>query len=413
MATSLSMAGCFLPDLAAPSGVTPNLHGGAVADEPRAVLVARDTLAAGGNAADAMVALYFTLAVTMPHVAGLGGGGQCVFHDGRTKKVDVVSFPVAPFPSAPTFAIPGNARGMAALWARHGKTPWNTLVAPGEAQASQGQVSRALARDLEAFKDVIAADPHLAMLYLHADGTPLKEGEALVQPELGGVLGEIRGRGGAELTAGRLSQKFTEDIAALGISISSGELRANKPEYQEPREFPFGDESVAMPKGAFADAVGGLLSGGEARAPHEPNGPTPQTTSAVTFDEDGDAVACAFSMNGPFGSGKYISGMGLALAAPGSLNALPLLLVNKNNREFYIGGGADAANVPVLLHIMTRLFKDKIDVNAAMLESPSAGASFINVAFCPNGSPRDPELCVARNDPRGSGLASLTPKSAP
>ena len=44
--------------------------GGAVADEPTAALVARDTLSAGGNVADAAVALYFALAATYPAAAG-------------------------------------------------------------------------------------------------------------------------------------------------------------------------------------------------------------------------------------------------------------------------------------------------------------------------------------------------------
>src|SRR3546814_819610 len=44
-------------------------------DEPRAVTIGRDVIGNGGSAADAAVAMYFAMAVTLPSRVGLAGGG--------------------------------------------------------------------------------------------------------------------------------------------------------------------------------------------------------------------------------------------------------------------------------------------------------------------------------------------------
>ena len=78
-----------------PAGQAGHLRGflGNVAsEEPRATQVARDILSAGGSAADAAVAAGFTLAVTLPSRAGLGGGGACLAYDPRRNEVEAFLF---------------------------------------------------------------------------------------------------------------------------------------------------------------------------------------------------------------------------------------------------------------------------------------------------------------------------------
>src|SRR3546814_9738267 len=62
--------------------------GGVAADEPRAALVARDILSAGGSAADAAAAAALTYAVTYPSGGGLGSGGVCVVGDPAKKRAE-------------------------------------------------------------------------------------------------------------------------------------------------------------------------------------------------------------------------------------------------------------------------------------------------------------------------------------
>ncbi|HLO76410.1 MAG TPA: gamma-glutamyltransferase, partial [Magnetospirillum sp.] len=117
-------------------GYVTGFGGMVAADEPRAVLAARDVLSAGGSAADAAVVAYFTMAVTQPSTASLGGGGVCVAYDREKKRTEVVEF-MAP-PSAASSAsrnpsaVPANVRGFYALHARLGKFRWEQLLAEPE-----------------------------------------------------------------------------------------------------------------------------------------------------------------------------------------------------------------------------------------------------------------------------------------
>ncbi|HVI91329.1 MAG TPA: gamma-glutamyltransferase [Dongiaceae bacterium] len=258
---SLNLAACS----PGPARYAGNLYdvesfaGGVIADEPRAALVGRDIIAGGGNAADAMVAMYFALAVTMPSSASIGGGGVCIAHQVDKKKKKITNNVIDFLPRAATagqVAVPGNVRGMAALWAGFGKLPWAQLVSPGETLASQGTpISRTLANDIAVGGQVLQGDPRLAAMFLGPDGKPTNQGDNLRQSDLAAVLGEIRARGAGAFYAGPLAQRIADGAQAVGAPLTLDDLRNFKAAMTAPLEVPFGNQTVYLPQPPAASGI--------------------------------------------------------------------------------------------------------------------------------------------------------------
>jgi gamma-glutamyltranspeptidase/glutathione hydrolase len=252
--------------------------GGVIADEPRAALVGRDIIAGGGSAADAMVAMYFTLAVTMPSTASLGGGGVCVAHQiGKKKKItnSVIDF-LPRAAAAGQVAVPGNVRGMAALWAGFGKLQWAQLVAPAETLATQGTpISRSLALDIASAGQVLRDDPQLAALFIRPDGKLAGEGDNLRQTQLGAILGQIRARGAGELYAGPLAQRIVDAAQSVGAPLTLDDLRQFKATIVAPLQLPFDDQTVYLPQPPAAAGISvaqmiGILKSASSDAASQP-----------------------------------------------------------------------------------------------------------------------------------------------
>ena len=234
-----------------------NFYGGIVADEPRAALVGREVLNAGGNAADAVAAAYFVMSATMPSTAGLGGGGVCVVHRAEEDNITTEVLDFLPRAAAGGLvAIPASARGMSALSARYGKLPWAQLVAPAEGIAQTGEAaSRALAHDVALGEKKLRADPQMAALFTRADGSMLGEGDNLRQTELAGVLGQIRAKGPNELYGGVLGQQLAASAQEIGAPLTVDDLRGFQAKFYQPLEIKWDDQSVFLPQPPVSGGV--------------------------------------------------------------------------------------------------------------------------------------------------------------
>jgi gamma-glutamyltranspeptidase/glutathione hydrolase len=381
-------------------------------------LVARDVLANGGNAADAAVAAYFALAVTLPSAAGLGGGGVCLVHDAGKKTTDVFDF----LPRAATgglVAVPGNVRGMAAINARYGKLPWAQLVTPGANLAGTGTaISRALATELQAAGSRLGEDPQMAAIFTKNGGVPRGETDNLRQVDLGAVLERIRVGGINEFYSGQLGRNLSDAAQSIGAPLTIDDLRASKTVVYPPAAIDTGQQKLFFPappssggvlaaqmvealddidagnpaevakaiNGLVADRQGWMKPGGDAAkaagdltdsdhvsaavgarldAPGAAMQENPSATGIVTMDAAGQGVACEFTMNAPFGSARIAPGTGIILApAPNErgagFSALgPIMQASNDSGRLYFlaaGGGGAPADIAkaMLFHSVVR-----------------------------------------------------------
>jgi len=449
-----------------------NFSGMAAADEPQALLVGRDALTAGGKAADAAVAMAFAMTVTLPSQVALGSSGACLVYDNVLKTVDAITFvprPVGPV-GGDTSMVPGLPRGMFLLHAKYGRLRWDQLLGPAQRLAQQGvPASRAFIRQFAPVADAVLADPIARRLFSRADEQPIGEGDLMRNPELGTALGRLALRGAGDLYSGSWSREFIAAARDAGATFGEDDLRSYAAQSLSPIAVPYGHDMAyftpppaltgiveaqswvhlagpAAYKDANPDTRPRLAAATLARAledraqwlksPHEiaeltgeahvaaamagldpnqsPAEPRTEEPVAgaglVTVDGSGDAVACEFTLNRPFGTGSMVPNFGTYLAAPTpdvGLGLGPMIAINTNSNEFRLAAAASGgvAGTRSLIRaaaetlLASRPLSDAMDTLKAD-DSPGR----VEAAQCTSGRPSI-ERCVAKTDPRGAGLA--------
>jgi gamma-glutamyltranspeptidase/glutathione hydrolase len=440
LAAMLLLSGCSLGHVFGLGSSHPLARAGglAVSDEPLAANVGASVLAAGGNAADAATAMYFALAVTYPVAAGLGGGGLCIVHDPKSGADEQIDFPARESQKGGAYAVPGNVRGFAQLQGYYGVLPWARDIAPAESLAGGGFViSRALDARLTAAQNVIRLDADLSAEFMDESGHVKPAGATVSNPPLAHTLSAIRMGGEKAFYDGAIAAQLIAYSADEGGGIDAADLHAYAVRRGAARAMQIADMRVYLPgertgAGAFSAALfealraqgAGVAMSGQAVSAaakealkHFGVQNLPQDMGATGFaavDANGQAVGCAVTMNGPFGSGHSATGSGVVLArAPAGTQAglasaflTPVIATDAHGAVLLAGAGAGGPNGTAAIgYALMRL------AAGAPLSEPSelraTGAApydTVNVITCSGGA------CFALPDPGAYGLGAAAVK---
>ena len=409
-----------------------------VGDEPFAVKVGAQALAQGGTAADAATAMYFALSVTYPVAAGLGGGGICIVHDAASGRTEEFDFLARDSSGGGAYAVPGNVRGFGLLQSQYGALPWQRDVAPGEAYASAGfPISRALSARLKAAQDVIRLDANLAAEFLDESGNAKPPGTIVANTDLAQTLAAIRTDGPNGFYMGAVGARILAYSSSQGGAIGVPEFARYEARRTTPQTTRIGSQFVYFPsQGTGAGAFAGALFDTLARTQQVDAGQAdlqasvvvsvkqalarfgvtnlPQDLGATGFaasDANGQSVACAVTMYGPFGSGHNASGTGVTLArAPSSGQSglaaafvTPVIATDGEGGSLSLSGaGAGGPNGTAAMgYALARLARGESLTRRTDLRSTGvAPYDTINAIVCQSGA------CVALPDPGSNGMGA-------
>ena len=227
-------------------------NGMVVAQEATAARIGIEILKRGGNAVDAAVATGFALAVTLPRAGNLGGGGFMLVHLAAEKKTIAIDYretapasmtktifldesgkfiPAKSQSSGLAVGVPGTVAGLYLAWEKYGsgKLEFSDLVRPAMLLARDGiKVEGDLISSLAEVKDRLARYPSSRAIFMHADGTPLRDGDVLVQPDLATTLYRIVQRGPKGFYEGETAERIVNAVRNEGGIMAADDLRDYK-----------------------------------------------------------------------------------------------------------------------------------------------------------------------------------------
>jgi gamma-glutamyltranspeptidase/glutathione hydrolase len=271
-ATAQDARRAYVPPALDTVHAVPAEHGMVVAQEKISAQVGADILRRGGNAVDAAVATGFAMAVTYPRAGNIGGGGFMVIHSAERHEDITIDYretaPAATTPqifldadgkpdaeksrdSALGVGVPGTVAGLSLALEKYGSGQFTLaqLIEPAIALARDGFVlTDDMADTLPGLHRRLARWPSSAKIFSRPDGTPLGEGDKLVQSDLAETLAAVAAQGSRGFYEGAVADKLAKAISDAGGIMTPADLKSYQAVTRAPVRGTYrGYDIVSMP----------------------------------------------------------------------------------------------------------------------------------------------------------------------
>jgi gamma-glutamyltranspeptidase / glutathione hydrolase len=255
-------------------------HGMVVSQEKLGARVGADVLKRGGNAVDAAVATAFAMAVTYPRAGNIGGGGFMVIHLAeRNEDIAIDYREMAPAAttrdiflgndgkpditksrdSALGIGVPGTVAGLSLALEKYGSGKFTLaqLLQPAIDLARDGfPLADDVADTLASGQRRLSRWPSSPQMLSHADGTPLHEGDLLVQPDLAATLSAIAAQGPRGFYQGPVAEKIAKAVRDAGGIMTTDDLKSYQAVIRTPVRGTYrGYDIVSMPQPSSGGVV--------------------------------------------------------------------------------------------------------------------------------------------------------------
>jgi len=230
--------------LSTPEPSTPVLSGDSASGQKMMVVTAHPeatkagyaVLHSGGSAVDAAIAAQLVLGLVEPQSSGLGGGGFALYYNAKTGEVSSFDGRETAPSSAGQFlfigkdgqpmdfhaaavggravGVPGLARLMEMIHARHGVLPWTDLFIPAITLSERGfRVTPRLEAMVDFDYDRLSATTTATKLYFMPDAVnPIKQGDVLKNPSYARVLRALATQGAGAFYSGDIAENMVRTV---------------------------------------------------------------------------------------------------------------------------------------------------------------------------------------------------------